>query len=44
MDPGDAFIHGLSIKDGELWYGDANFAGKHNTATHGRPEIGVIAA
>ena len=43
MDPGDAFIHGLSIKDGELWYGDANFAGKHNTATHGQPEIGVIA-
>jgi len=42
MDPGDAFIHGMSIKDGKLWYGDANFAGKHNTATVGKPEIGVI--
>ena len=42
MDPGDAYIHGLSIKDGELWYGDANFAGKHNTATVGSSEIGKI--
>ena len=43
LDPGDAYIHGLSIKDGELWYGDANCAGKHNTATQGKPEIGKIA-
>ena len=43
MDPDDAYIHGLSIKDGELWYGDANFAGTHNTATLGQPEIGKIA-
>jgi hypothetical protein len=42
LDPGDAFVHGMSIKDGELWYGDANFAGKHNTATVGNPEIGMI--
>jgi outer membrane protein assembly factor BamB len=42
LDPGDAFVHGLSIKDGELWYADANFAGKHNTATVGRPEIGIL--
>ena len=42
MDEGDAYIHGLSIKDGELWYGDANFAGKHNTAIIGKPEIGII--
>ncbi len=42
MDPEDAYVHGLSIKDGELWYGDANFAGKHNTATKGQPEIGKI--
>ncbi|MBG82131.1 MAG: hypothetical protein FI699_07135 [SAR202 cluster bacterium] len=42
MDAGDAYIHGLSIKDGELWYGDSNFAGKHNTAVNGKPEIGKI--
>jgi hypothetical protein len=42
LDEGDAFVHGLSIKDGDLWYGDANFAGKHNTATVGNPEIGKI--
>jgi hypothetical protein len=42
LDEGDAFVHGLSIKDGDLWYGDANFAGKHNTATVGIPEIGKI--
>jgi hypothetical protein len=42
LDPGDAFVHGMSIKDGKLWYGDANFAGKHNTATVGNPEIGII--
>ena len=41
---GDAFIHGMSIKDGVLWYGDANFAGKHNTAVVGKPEIGTIVA
>jgi hypothetical protein len=34
----------MSIKDGKLWYGDANFAGKHNTATVGNPEIGTIVA
>ncbi|MBP38527.1 MAG: hypothetical protein QF676_08635 [Dehalococcoidia bacterium] len=43
MDEGDAYIHGLSMKDGEFWYADANFAGKHNTATVGKPEIGKIA-
>jgi outer membrane protein assembly factor BamB len=42
MDPEDAFIHGLSIKDGELWYGDSNFAGPHQTAVNGTPEIGKI--
>ena len=44
MDPEDAFIHGLSIKDGELWYGDSNFAGPHQTAVNGKPEIGKIVA
>ena len=43
LDEGDAFVHGMSIKDGDLWYGDANFAGKHNTAIVGKPEIGKIA-
>lgn len=42
LDPGDAYVHGLSIKDGELWYADANFAGKHNTATVGTSEIGIL--
>lgn len=38
----EAFVHGLSIKDGQLWYADANFAGKHGTATRGKPEIGKL--
>ncbi|MQG08988.1 MAG: hypothetical protein FI675_01025 [SAR202 cluster bacterium] len=42
LDEGDAYIHGLSIKDGELWYSDSNFAGKHGTAILGKPEIGKI--
>ena len=42
LDEGDAYIHGLSIKNGELWYSDSNFAGKHSTATLGKPEIGKI--
>ena len=41
----DAYPHGLSIKNGELWYSDANFAGKAHTSTiRGWPEIGKIAA
>jgi len=42
LDEEDAYIHGLSIKDGELWYSDSNFAGKHGTAVLGKPEIGKI--
>lgn len=44
MGPEDAFVHGLSIRNGELWYADANFAGKHGTATRGKPEIGKLVA
>ena len=44
MGPTDAFVHGLSIRNGELWYADANFAGKHGTATRGKPEIGKLIA
>ena len=41
--PDDApFVHGLSMKDGVFWYGDANFAGKNATATRGKPEVGTI--
>ncbi len=42
MAPGDPYVHGLSIRNGELWYADANFAGKHNTATRDKPEIGKL--
>ncbi|MBA31544.1 MAG: hypothetical protein CL748_03340 [Chloroflexi bacterium] len=42
LDKGDAYIHGLSIKNGELWYSDSNFAGKHSTAILGKPEIGKV--
>ena len=38
----EAFVHGMSIRNGELWYADANFAGKHGTATRGKPEIGRL--
>lgn len=44
LGPNDAFVHGMSIKNGELWYADANFAGKHGTATRGKPEIGKLTA
>lgn len=43
MGPEDPFIHGLSKKDGVLWFGDANFAGSHGTAIRGEPAIGTIA-
>ena len=43
MGPEDPFIHGLSSKDGVLWFGDANFAGSHGTAIRGEPSIGTIA-
>ena len=42
MGPNDAYVHGLSIKDGVLWYADANFAGKHGTAVRGKPAVGKI--
>ncbi|MFL2665112.1 MAG: hypothetical protein ACJ0G8_04055 [Dehalococcoidia bacterium] len=42
LDKGDAYIHGLSVKKDELWYSDSNFAGKHDTAILGKPEIGKI--
>jgi sugar lactone lactonase YvrE len=42
MGPKDPYVHGLSIKDGVLWYADANFAGKHGTAIRGKPEIGKL--
>lgn len=36
--------HGLSIRDGQLWYADANFAGRWDHATRpGGEEIGVVA-
>ncbi len=44
MGPNDPFVHGLSIRNGELWYADANFAGKHGTAVRGKPEIGKLVA
>lgn len=43
MAPEDPFIHGLTIKDGTLWFADANFAGKNHTGVRGRPAIGTIA-
>ena len=42
MGPDDPFIHGMSMKDGVLWFGDANFAGSHGTAILGEPSIGTI--
>ena len=42
MNENDPFVHGLSIKDGVLWYADANFAGKNNTGVRGKPEIGRV--
>ncbi len=38
----DPFIHGLSKRNGTLWFGDANFAGSHGTAVRGEPSIGTI--
>ncbi|MEX0760917.1 MAG: hypothetical protein WD208_10240 [Dehalococcoidia bacterium] len=39
----DPYPHGLSIKDGVLWYCDADFAGKGQESTlRGWPEIGKI--
>ena len=43
MGPEDPFIHGMSKKDDMMWFGDANFAGSHGTATRGEPAIGTIA-
>ena len=42
MNDNDPFVHGLSIRDGSLWYADANFAGKNNTGIRGKPEIGRV--
>ncbi len=42
MGQADAFVHGMSMRNGELWYADANFAGTHGTATRGKPEIGRL--
>jgi hypothetical protein len=42
MEPDAPFVHGLSIRDGMLWYADANFAGKHGTATRGKPDVGRL--
>ncbi len=42
MGPEDPFVHGLSIRDGVLWFADANFAGKHSTGVRGRPAIGTV--
>lgn len=43
MSPEDPFVHGLSIKDDELWFADANFGGKNHTGVRGRPAIGTLA-
>lgn len=43
MGDDDPFVHGLSQRDGTLWFGDANFAGSHGTAIRGEPSIGSIA-
>ena len=43
MEDNGAYVHGLSIKDGALWYADANFGGNRQTAVRGKPEIGKIA-
>lgn len=43
MGPEDPFVHGLSIRDGVLWFADANFGGKNHTGVRGRPAIGTIA-
>ncbi len=40
MEEGAPFVHGLSIKDGTLWYADAN-AGPPES-TRGKPDIGFI--
>ncbi|MDA0677443.1 MAG: hypothetical protein O2788_05495 [Chloroflexi bacterium] len=42
MNEDEPFVHGLSILDGQLWFADANFAGKHGTATRGKPAIGKL--
>ena len=42
MGPTDPFVHGLSKRDGVLWFGDANFAGSHGTAIRGDASIGTI--
>ncbi len=42
MGPEDPFVHGLTIRDEELWFADANFAGKNHTGVRGRPAIGTI--
>ena len=43
MGPEDPFVHGMSKKNGVLWFSDANFAGSHGTAIRGEPSIGTIA-
>lgn len=42
MNDNEPFVHGLSILDGQLWFADANFAGKHGTAVRGKPAIGKL--
>jgi outer membrane protein assembly factor BamB len=42
MNDNEPFVHGLSILDGQLWFADANFAGKHGTAIRGNPAIGKL--
>ena len=43
LDPDGPSPHGLSMKDGDLWYGDANFAGKQAHAVRdGGQEIGKV--
>ncbi|NQW19022.1 MAG: hypothetical protein HQ478_16235 [Chloroflexi bacterium] len=44
MGPEDPFVHGLSKKDGVLWFADANFAGVRHTGTRGEPAIGTLTA
>jgi DNA-binding beta-propeller fold protein YncE len=43
MGPEDPFVHGLSKKDGTLWFADANFAGVRHTGTRGVPAVGTLA-
>ena len=43
MGPEDPYVHGLSKKDGVLWFADANFGGLRHTGTRGIPAVGTLA-